>query len=90
MGRRLKRNLKRPYNRQGLTDDQQEEIRMLSTGRLTVSQIASKIKVQYQLVYGFVIRENLNVKFLPGTKAETTVRQKTSDKLFNVNAQHWY
>ena len=96
MGRRLKTkpSVKRGYNKQGLTDEQQNQIRELADGTLTVPQIVQKVcrvRTGYSLVYAFVVRENLTVKFLPGTKAESQIRQKLkSNEFFYADEKNWY
>lgn len=96
MGRRItsKPSVKRGYNKQGLTEEQQKQIRELANGTFTVPQIVQKVcevRTGYSLVYAFVVRENLTVKFLPGTKAEREIRQKLkADEFFNADEKNWY
>lgn len=96
MGRRLKTkpSVKRGYNKQGLTDEQQNKIRKLADGTLTVPKIVEKVcrvRTGYSLVYAFVVRENLSVKFSPGTKAESQIQQKLkADEFFYADEKKWY
>lgn len=73
-------------NKEAITRRQMQKIRKLANGQLTTRQISEQIGLNYQLVYAFVARENLDVKFLPHSKIEG---RKVKENVFNVHEQAW-
>lgn len=69
-----------------LTRRQMQRIRKLADGKSTTRQISERIGLNYQIVYQFVQREKLQVKFLPGSRLEG---RRPKENVFNVHAQNW-